>query len=499
MRSVRCVLTAALALALSVCLLSPARADFSDVPKEHWAHAVIRRAEEAGAVNGVGGGLFDPENSVTEAQFYAMLLRTLSGVSVEDYGPGVHWYDPYMAAAADTGLSDGVYASSPDAPLTRCQMAQVMFNLVRGPRDEKNAEGVLSSIPDGDAVPQTYRFAVAFAYSAGLIRGMNDAGAFMGDQPMTRAQAAAVWCRLADYLEEFGVNDEVPAEAEPEEALLGKAMTVNGAEYRTGMTEEALTALAGEPDEILEAFGDYRWYVFGTEDYTARFFAAGVRDGRVVLLLSAGKSFSMDCMGEAKTWGSAAGSAPSDLPYGEDAGTVTEEGSVDDAVFYHDKHDGYILYMALAAEKGSARVPYYAMSFSPSEEECAGEARMLLHLVNAARAAYGIRPMIWDPAAAEAALLHAKDMTLGNYFGHESADGRSAGDRLRNAGIPWSACGENIANGYWGAMEVHAGWMASASHRSNLLKEEYTRFGAGIAFSGKNVNSVEDFYAMRDE
>ena len=158
MKSVRSVLTAALAAVLSVCLLLPARADFSDVPPEHWAYDSVRRAEEAGAVNGVGGGLYDPQSPVTEAQFYAMLLRTLTDVRIEEYGSGTRWYNPYMAAAEDTGLSEGVYAISPDAPLTRCQMAQVMANLLRA-----GAVGdVLSSIPDGDTIPESYRSAVAF-------------------------------------------------------------------------------------------------------------------------------------------------------------------------------------------------------------------------------------------------------------------------------------------------------------------------------------------------
>ena len=307
MKSVRLLLGTALALALSVCLLLPARADFSDVPADHWAYAYVERAEEAGAVNGVGGGLFDPESSVTEAQFCAMLLRTLSGVPMENYDPGTRWYDPYMAAAEDTGLTADVFAS-PDTPLSRCQMAQIMFNLVRGPRDEAGAAEVLASVPDGFMVPNSFRYAVAFVYSAGLIRGMDAAGSFRGDLPMTRAQAAAVWCRLADYLEEFGVNDEIPgepaepsnpgepeivdvppeqADPEPSDPVPEEAaeiteetglLSVDGLQYRIGMSTGELTGLAGEPDEILEAFGGFRWYVFGTEDYLNRFFAAGVAD-----------------------------------------------------------------------------------------------------------------------------------------------------------------------------------------------------------------------------
>ncbi len=483
-------------------------------------------------MNGVGGGLFDPESSVTEAQFYAMLLRTLSDVSLGSYDPGTVWYDVYLAAAAETGLSDGVYALSPDTPLNRFQMAQVMFNLVRGPRDEEHAAEVLALIPDGTAVPEGYRYAVAFAYSAGLIRGMDAAGSFLGDLPMTRAQAAAVWCRLADYLAEFGANDEAPdgpgaeepgpdggttppafpgtedlivpgnprrdepAPADTGENLSGKVLTVNGSNYRVGMTEEDLTALAGKPDEILEAFGDYRWYVFGTGDYERSFFAAGVTEGRVVLLLSAGKAFSVDYLGAPQTWGSTVGG----LPHGSQAEKVTEEGAADSTTLFFDRNNGYALFMVLAAEKQYLRIPFYAGTFSVTAEECEGEARLILHLVNATRAGYGAAPLAWDPAAAEAALLHAEDMTRLNYFSHDSADGRTLKDRLLAAGTgTLSAWGENIASGHWGAVEVHAAWIASSGHRENLLKDCYTRFGAGISVSGTVSNYVEDFYTLMGE
>ena len=105
-----------------------------------------------------------------------------------------------------------------------------------------------------------------------------------------------------------------------------------------------------------------------------------------------------------------------------------------------------------------------------------------------------------DFAAGVLARLHAEDMTFGSYFSHESADGRSAGDRLKAAGMTsWRTYGENIANAYWGAVESHAGWISSEGHRANLLKDGYTRFGAGFGCDGYAVNSVEDFYAEMGE
>ena len=126
---------------------------------------------------------------------------------------------------------------------------------------------------------------------------------------------------------------------------------------------------------------------------------------------------------------------------------------------------------------------------------------MLFHLTNAFRAAHGVRTVMWDPVAEEAARLHAEDMTAGSYFSHDSADGRTMLDRMKEAGlVSWSVYGENIANGYWGAFDTHAGWVSSAAHRSNLLRDAYTRFGAGIGLTpGGSPCYVEDFYAQSGE
>ena len=59
------------------CLLLPAQAaGFYDLPADHWAQEEIRRAVDAGVVNGYGDGSFQPGRDVTAAQFCAMLSRS---------------------------------------------------------------------------------------------------------------------------------------------------------------------------------------------------------------------------------------------------------------------------------------------------------------------------------------------------------------------------------------------------------------------------------------
>jgi len=103
----------------------------------------------------------------------------------------------------------------------------------------------------------------------------------------------------------------------------------------------------------------------------------------------------------------------------------------------------------------------------------------LLQAVNAARKAYGLRPLHLDPTLTQAARAHSSDMLRRDYFAHGNFPGRMAAFhvRLRTAG-------ENLAWGsgpYGHAGEVVREWLASPEHRANLLGTGFSRIGIGLA------------------
>jgi uncharacterized protein YkwD len=128
-----------------------------------------------------------------------------------------------------------------------------------------------------------------------------------------------------------------------------------------------------------------------------------------------------------------------------------------------------------------------------------------LNQVNAARAAYGLRPLVLSSAISAVSNAHAWDMLKNNYFSHTSLDGRTREDRLRNAGISFGWSGENICysnNAARSPTEVlnwcHAQFMSEPypgydNHIGNILGTHYTRIGIGIAVSGSKVYVVWDF------
>jgi uncharacterized protein YkwD len=68
-------------------------------------------------------------------------------------------------------------------------------------------------------------------------------------------------------------------------------------------------------------------------------------------------------------------------------------------------------------------------------------------------------------------------MASRDYFAHISPDGETPGDQILAAGYQPLLCGENIASGYSSAREVVRAWMASPSHRANILERRFRDIG----------------------
>lgn len=125
--------------------------------------------------------------------------------------------------------------------------------------------------------------------------------------------------------------------------------------------------------------------------------------------------------------------------------------------------------------------------------------------VNAARAAYGLAPLVLDSAISEVALAHAWEQVQNNYFGHTGVNGSTTRTRMAAAGIVFGWSGENLCmnNGSGRSAAGTLDWCQSqfitepypgyANHIGNILNVHYTRVGVGIAVSGSKVIVVWDF------
>ena len=161
--------------------------------------AELNRTDHFAFLVGYTGGTFGPERNMTRAEVTTMFARLLTEQIEADktYSntftdvPKGYWAANYIGYMQQlgiiTGYSDGSFR--PDAPVTRAEFAAIAS------RFEKLTEGS-KSFTD---VPNTYWAAryINFAATRGWVTGYSD-GTFKPENPITRAEVAAVTCRLLE-------------------------------------------------------------------------------------------------------------------------------------------------------------------------------------------------------------------------------------------------------------------------------------------------------------
>jgi TonB family protein len=110
------------------------------------------------------------------------------------------------------------------------------------------------------------------------------------------------------------------------------------------------------------------------------------------------------------------------------------------------------------------------------------------------------QPLRWNEELAAVARAHSRNMLEQRFFDHVDPEGRTLSARIKAAGIPWRALGENIAiNGTVPGAE--AAFMNEPrfqnNHRANILNANYTDVGIGIV-QGPNgsLYITQDFVAI---
>ncbi|MBP3781708.1 MAG: CAP domain-containing protein [Butyrivibrio sp.] len=117
----------------------------------------------------------------------------------------------------------------------------------------------------------------------------------------------------------------------------------------------------------------------------------------------------------------------------------------------------------------------------------ATEEETLLALINSARAENGLGALSLDKELTRAASIRATECAV--LFSHTRPDGTDFYT------VSSAAYGENLskANSYNTLEEVFAAWMASPSHRANILYGASTKTGFGIFKSGDVYYVTEEF------
>lgn len=123
---------------------------------------------------------------------------------------------------------------------------------------------------------------------------------------------------------------------------------------------------------------------------------------------------------------------------------------------------------------------------------------VLTDLTNVARAENGLPSVTRNAVLDAAAQASAEDMAAKGYFSHKTPDGKEPWYWLDQAGYKYSYAGQNLAVNFTDSENVQTAWLASPTHKENIMKPQYTEVGFGTAngyYQGYETTFVVEFFA----
>lgn len=179
---------------------------FVDVAAEDWYGDAVAAVYARGLMTGTAEDTFAPELAATRGMVVSILHRlagspTVSAEVFEDVTAD-DWYGQAVAWAASEGIASGTSAEtfSPNAAVTREQLAALLCNFAAQQGMDTTARSDLSSFDDAETVSDWAQDAVSWAHAEGLLAGTS-ATTLSPQGEATRAQLAAMLVRFSDYLE----------------------------------------------------------------------------------------------------------------------------------------------------------------------------------------------------------------------------------------------------------------------------------------------------------
>jgi len=104
----------------------------------------------------------------------------------------------------------------------------------------------------------------------------------------------------------------------------------------------------------------------------------------------------------------------------------------------------------------------------------------LLLFTNQDRQKESLPPLAINNQLSQAAALKATDMFGKNYWAHNAPEGTTPWFFIKETGYVYVYAGENLARGFNSSEDVVKAWMASPSHRENMLSKNYQDVGFAV-------------------
>ncbi len=173
---------------------------FTDVPAGAWYYDAVGYVYGRGMMQGVAASLFAPDASTDRAMIVTILHRlegspaALPAVFTDVQGNA--YYAAPVAWAASCGVVTGYDDATfrPASPITREQLAAILYRFAQYKGLDVAARGDLSAFPDASAVSLYAAEAMSWAVAVGLINGTD--GRLDPGGTASRAQVAVILQRL---------------------------------------------------------------------------------------------------------------------------------------------------------------------------------------------------------------------------------------------------------------------------------------------------------------
>lgn len=104
----------------------------------------------------------------------------------------------------------------------------------------------------------------------------------------------------------------------------------------------------------------------------------------------------------------------------------------------------------------------------------------LYELINQQRQSNGLPQLTYNEALAQAAAGKAQDMFAKNYWAHYAPDGATPWNFILASGYQYEYAGENLAKNFLFSQNVVDAWMASPTHRENIMRGDFSDVGFAV-------------------
>ncbi len=121
----------------------------------------------------------------------------------------------------------------------------------------------------------------------------------------------------------------------------------------------------------------------------------------------------------------------------------------------------------------------------------------LVNLANSERNTRGLNPLIIDSRLINAAKAKGDDMIAKDYWSHYGPNGESPWDFIIATGYEYTYAGENLAKDFSSTVPIHNAWMASPSHRDNIINSNFENIGISLVtgeFQGSETTIVVQMF-----